>query len=144
MAGFFPNNPPQFYTVPFSLHDHEMVRSLLIRAGFERVQHEVVEKTGASPSAAEAATGLIEGNPILGEIMKRRPEALPEIKTALARQIVRRLGDQPVRCALRAHVFTATAPPARNGRDHRTPSQSGPGGRCLEPFGAPEVADPAS
>ena len=43
----------------------------LIRAGFERLRHEVVEKTGLSPSAAEAATGLIEGNPILGEIMKR-------------------------------------------------------------------------
>jgi ubiquinone/menaquinone biosynthesis C-methylase UbiE len=110
VAGFFPDNPPQFYTVPFSLHDHEMVRRLLTRAGFERVQHEVVEKTGVSPSAAEAATGLIEGNPILGEIMNRRPEALPEITTALARQIAHRLGDQPVRCALRAHVFTAYRP----------------------------------
>jgi hypothetical protein len=61
-------------------------------------------------SAAEAATGLIEGNPILGEIMSRRPEALPEIKMALARQIAHRLGDHPVRCALRAHVFTAHRP----------------------------------
>ena len=81
VAGFFPDNPPQFYTVPFGLHDHETIRRLLTRAGFEQVEHAVVEKTGASPSAAEAATGLIEGNPILGEIMKRRPEALPEIKT---------------------------------------------------------------
>jgi hypothetical protein len=96
--------------VPFGLHDHETIRRLLTRAGFGQVEHEVVEKTGASPSAPDAATGLIEGNPILGEIMKCRPEALPEIKTALARQIARRLGDQPVRCALRAHVFTAHRP----------------------------------
>lgn len=43
-------------------------------------------------------------------VMKRRPEALPEIKTALARQIARQIGDHPVRCALRAHVFTAYSP----------------------------------
>jgi hypothetical protein len=77
VAGFFPDDPPQFYTVPFGLHDHETIRRLLTRAGFERVEHAVVETIGASPSAAEAATGLIEGNPYLSEIMKRRPEALP-------------------------------------------------------------------
>jgi hypothetical protein len=42
VAGFFPDNPPQFYTVPFGLHDHETIWRLLTRAGFERVQHEVV------------------------------------------------------------------------------------------------------
>jgi hypothetical protein len=58
VAGFFPDNPPLFYTVPVSLHDHEAIRRLLIRAGFERVQHEVVERV-------ELAVGMPQE---LGEI----------------------------------------------------------------------------
>jgi hypothetical protein len=42
--------------------------------------------------------------------MERRPEALPDIEAAVARHIVAELGDHPVRCALRAHVFSAGRP----------------------------------
>ena len=103
---FFPADPPQFYQTPFSLHDAGVVRSLLDAAGFVDVASETVEKVGQSPSAADAATGLIEGNPVFGSIMERRPEALPDIKIAVARNIGAELGDHPVRCALQAHVFT--------------------------------------
>jgi ubiquinone/menaquinone biosynthesis C-methylase UbiE len=89
-ASFFPSDPPMFYTVPFSLHD--------------------LEKTGTSPSAADAATGLIDGNPIGGQIMERRPEALGEVKRAVAARIAAELGDSPVRAPLRALVFTARRP----------------------------------
>ena len=57
--------------------------------------------------APQSATAVCSEAAMSRRFMKQRPEALPEIKTALARQIARRLGDQPVRCALRAHVFTA-------------------------------------
>ena len=69
-----------------------------------------MEKVGQSPSAADAAIGLVEGNPVLGTIMERRPEALPDIKAAVARNIAAELGDHPVRSPLRAHVFTARRP----------------------------------
>jgi hypothetical protein len=111
VAGFFPDDPPQFYLTPFGYHDPDTIRSLLAGAGFDPVQGEMVDKTGTSPSAAEAATGLIEGNPILREIMDRRPGAVEEIKKAVARSIAARLGDHPVRCPLRALVFTARRPP---------------------------------
>ena len=107
---FFPADPPQFYTVPFSLHDTTGVRRLLDGAGFGDVQGVTLDKVGQSPSAADAATGLIEGNAILEAIMARRPEALADIEAAVARNIARELGDHPVRCPLRAHVFTARRP----------------------------------
>jgi ubiquinone/menaquinone biosynthesis C-methylase UbiE len=105
--GFFPDDPPQFYTVPFSLHDPATTRGLLGAAGFVDVRCETVGKVGQSPSSADAATGLVEGNPVLGTIMERRPEALPDIKAAVARNVAAELGDHPVRCPLRAHVFLA-------------------------------------
>jgi SAM-dependent methyltransferase len=110
---FFPDDPPQFYTVPFILHDPAAMRRLLDAAGFVDVECVSVEKVGQSPSAADAATGLVEGNPVIGTIMERRPEALPDIEAAVARNIAAELGDHPVRCALSAHVFTAHRPGVR-------------------------------
>ena len=71
---------------------------------------ETVAKVGTSPSAADAATGLVEGNPVIGAIMARRPDALPDIRAAVARNIAAELGDHPVRTPLRAHVFTGVRP----------------------------------
>ena len=110
IAGFFPKDPPKFYTVPCGYHDVAAIESLLRDAGFEAVRCERVAKEGKSASAAEAALGLIEGNPVFGEIMQRRPEALPEIKAAVAARLARELGDQPLRAPLRAIVATGRRP----------------------------------
>ena len=110
VATFFPADPPTFYKVPFSLHDAEPVRGLLVQAGFGEIAWTRLEKFGTGPSAADAARGLIEGNPILGAIMERRPEALGDIKQAVAAAIAAELGDHPVTFPLRALVFSARRP----------------------------------
>jgi hypothetical protein len=69
-----------------------------------------VVKEGKSTSAADAAVGLIDGNPVYGEIMQRRPEALADIKAAVAARLARELGDQPLRAPLRAIVATGRRP----------------------------------
>ena len=107
---FLPDDPPQFYQTPFSLHDPAVVRGFLDAAGFVDVERTTVEKTGRSASAAETAIGLVEGNPVYGTIMERRPDALPDIKAAVARKVAAELGDHPVRCPLSAHVFSARRP----------------------------------
>ena len=110
VATFFPADPPTFYKVPFSLYDPEPVRALLGQAGFGEIEWTRLEKTGTSPSAADTATGLIDGNPILGAIMERRPEALGDVRQAVAAAIAAELGDHPVRFPLRAIVFSARRP----------------------------------
>ena len=110
VARFFPVDPPSFYMVPFSLHDPEPILKLLAEAGFGQVEVTHLEKQGTSPSAADAATGLIEGNPILAAIMERRPEALDDIKRATAAAVAAELGDRPVRVPLHAIVFSARRP----------------------------------
>ena len=109
-TSFFPVEPPGFYRVPFSLHDPAGVTRLLEQARFANIAWEYVEKTGTSPSATEAATGIIEGNPIYDAIMQRRPDALAEIEAAVAGKIAAELGDHPVRCPMRALVFSARRP----------------------------------
>ena len=112
IATFFTTDPPQFYTVPYSLHDPAAMRRLLEGAGFVEIRSELVETIGESPSAEDAARGLIEGNAVFGSIMERRPEALRDITAAVARNVAAELGDHPVRCRLRAHVYSARRPDA--------------------------------
>ncbi len=110
IAKFFPLDPPRFYTVPFSYHDVGVLEALLRDAGFADVRCERVVKQGTSPAAADAATGLVEGNPVYGEIVQRRQTALAEIKAAVATNLARELGDRPLRAPLSALVATARRP----------------------------------
>jgi SAM-dependent methyltransferase len=107
---FFPDDPPLFYKVPFSLHDPEPTRALLAQAGFAPIEVTPLAKEGASPTAAEAARGLIDGNPIGSAIRERRPEAVDEVRRATAAAVAAELGERPVRVPLRAIVFEARRP----------------------------------
>lgn len=104
---FFEDDPPTFYQVPFGLHDQTVVRRLLEGAGFEDVEMVVLAKTGESPSAADAAKGLIEGNPVIVEINQRATSSVETIEAAVAASIAARCGDNPVRGSLQAIVCTA-------------------------------------
>ena len=107
---FFPADPPNFYCVPYSLHDPTPVRQWLEGAGFTQIEVAHVAAQGSSPSAAEAAIGLIEGNPIAAAIVERRADALEEVKHAVAAAVAAELGDPPVRIPLHALVFSARCP----------------------------------
>ena len=96
--------------MPYSLHDAAAMLRLLEIAGFAEIWSELVETIGESPSSEDAARGLIEGNAVFGSIMERRPEALRDITAAVARNVAAELGDHPVRCRLRAHVYSARRP----------------------------------
>ena len=110
LESFFAVDPPQFYRMPFSFHDPSVVTAMLRDAGFADVRWESLDKTGASPSASEAVIGLIEGNPVIAQIVARRPGTVPEIESALAANLAAELGDRPLRVPLRALVFSARRP----------------------------------
>jgi len=104
---FFEQDPPTFYQVPFGLYDQTVVRKLLDGAGFRDVEILVLAKTGVSPSAADAAKGLIEGNPVIVEINQRATSSVESIESAVAAAIAARCGDNPVRGKLQAIICTA-------------------------------------
>jgi ubiquinone/menaquinone biosynthesis C-methylase UbiE len=110
IAKFFPSDPPRFYTVPFGAYDRPALEALLRDAGFADVRCERVARQGESATAADAATGLVEGNPVYGEIMQRRPQALGDIEAAVAANLARELGDRPLRAPLSALVASARRP----------------------------------
>jgi ubiquinone/menaquinone biosynthesis C-methylase UbiE len=107
ISTFFEHDPPNFYEVPFCLHDPELLMSLLETAGFKDSQSSLIRLPSISPSALEAAKGLVEGNPVRAAIEERNPSAVPKIVTAVAEAVASRCGDNPVRGRMQAFVFTA-------------------------------------
>ena len=107
ISTFFEHDPPNFYEVPFCFHDPEAIRSLLIEAGFREINLSLLALPSVSPSALEAAKGLVEGNPVIVAIKERRPSDVSKIEAAVAEAVAMRCGDMPVRGKMQAFVCTA-------------------------------------
>jgi hypothetical protein len=107
IAGFFPSEPPDFYRIPFGLHETEPLRALIEDAGFVEVEVATVALTAQAPSAEHAANGLVRGNPILLSIRERGMAEPDQIVAAVARALAKAFGDWPLRVPMQAHVFTA-------------------------------------
>jgi SAM-dependent methyltransferase len=108
LAEVFPVDPPDFYKVPFSMCDVNALRALVTRAGFREVKIETLTLEGRSPSAGEAAIGLVRGNPVVNAIRERAPELLETVETRTRERLVERFGAREIRAPIQAHVLTAT------------------------------------
>ena len=107
ISTFFEHDPPNFYEVPFGFHDPEAITSLLTAVGFKDVELSLLTLPSISPSALDAAKGLVEGNPVIVVINERSPFDVPKIVAAVAEAVANRCGDMPVRGKMQAYVCTA-------------------------------------
>lgn len=108
LAGFFPDNPPGFYRVPFGYCDVDQIHTALAQAGFVELEAEWVAIESAIPDPMDFASGLIYGNPVLEEIVARGGD--PEsISTTLATALGDELGNT---MPLQELVIRARAPMA--------------------------------
>ena len=108
ICSYFPENPPSFYRVPFSLCQPDQLETWLTAAGFKHIKVTPVEKEGISPSAKEAAVGIVEGNPIHDRIIEKDPKLVDVIRTAVEQKISEEFGSSPLKSPLRAWVIEAT------------------------------------
>jgi SAM-dependent methyltransferase len=112
VGAFFPDDPPQYFNVPFGFGQPEQVVPLLVDAGFIDVEAETVDKPTTSESARELAVGLIGGYPISDIIKQQDPALLPEVIDAVTRAIADRHGEGVVTTRISALYTTGTAPGA--------------------------------
>lgn len=109
IARYFTSDPPTFYDVPFGFHDVPQIRELLRAARLNVVSCETVELEVKSPSAEDAARGLVLGVPVLLDIMERATAPAEEIVKAVAAALAAEGGAAPLRLPMRALVFLAQA-----------------------------------
>jgi SAM-dependent methyltransferase len=104
----FPEDPPRFYDVPFSMFEVSKIDALIRGAGFAEVSIEHVKLEGASMPAGDIATGIIRGGPFVTEIQQRGAD-VDLICDRVARRLVALFGDRPLSAPMSALVSTATA-----------------------------------
>jgi len=107
ISEFFEDNPPDFYELPFSFHDPEVIRSLLTTTGFSNIKVKRLSLSAIAASAREVAKGLVHGNPIISSINERNASSVPAIEAAVATAIAAQFGAGPVRARMQALICSA-------------------------------------
>ena len=103
IESYFGEDPPMFYNIPFSMHDENELKRLTTVAGFKEVKVSLVKKEGVSSSAAQLATGIVEGNPVYLAIIEKDPSLVDTIKEHVQKAIAEKFGEQ-VKSSLKAWV----------------------------------------
>ena len=101
-ATFFETDPPKFYEIPFSLHDPRQLQSWMDDAGLKNATARRLDLPCVSPSAADAAKGLVQGSPLAVALKERNADSAA-ITEGVAAALRARFKDNPVRgrmCAL--------------------------------------------
>jgi ubiquinone/menaquinone biosynthesis C-methylase UbiE len=111
ITSYFSDDPPQFYKVPFSMHEEESTRELVAGAGFSDITVIPLRFTTEAPSARHAAIGLVRGNPVLAAIEERATVGADEVIEAVAAALARELGDRPMRAPMSAYVVSGRKTP---------------------------------
>lgn len=103
---FFPDDPPRYMERgPFSYTDPDCIEADLRAGGFTGIQFETL-RLFTRVTARHAATGMVLGSPLRGEIERRDPASLEGILDAVTQALASFEGrDAPVS----AHILTATA-----------------------------------
>ena len=107
IAIYFEKDPPTFYQVPFGYHDQEEIKRVLKEAGFDEIKTEVMAKVSRAGRAEDAATGLVQGNPVAGAIAERDQSLVAVITNAVAKAIKSQFGETDVRAPMRAIIVQA-------------------------------------
>ena len=104
IESYFGENPPIFYSVPFSMYDDRELTTIARRAGFKNITTTLVKKEGFSPSASDLAKGIVEGNPVYMAILERDASLVNTIKDHVQKVLTEKFGDKDLRSPLEAWV----------------------------------------
>ncbi len=108
IGALFPRDPPQFFTVPFTFADHDVLRGLLRDHGFTDITLETVPQIARSSSALALATGMVRGSPVVAALTERGLD-LDAVVTQVAEALATLGGSAPFASPMQAVVCTARA-----------------------------------
>ena len=106
VAGFFPNDPPQFLPrAPYGYFDHAVIARDVQAGGFAAPAIETMTARGRAKAASDAAVGYCQGSPLRAEIEARG--ALDAATDAATKEVARRFGHGPIDTKIQAIIVTA-------------------------------------
>lgn len=99
---------PESYNLATSMNDETVIGQLLQGAGFSKMTIEKVQQFSVSPSAKEAAYGLVEGGGLIyEEIKKRNPAWIADIKIKVEKELAEKFGAGPIIAPISAVISQA-------------------------------------
>jgi ubiquinone/menaquinone biosynthesis C-methylase UbiE len=98
---------PESSNLATSMSDETIIGQLLQDAGFSKKTIEKVKLFSVSPSAKEAAQGLVEGGSVYEEIKKSNPAWIDEIKIKVEKALAEKFGAAPMIAPISAVVCQA-------------------------------------
>jgi ubiquinone/menaquinone biosynthesis C-methylase UbiE len=98
---------PESYNLATSMSDETLIAQLLQDAGFSERTIEKVKQFSVSPSAKEAAYGLVEGAQFYKEIKKRNSAWIEEIKIKVEKELAEKFGAAPMIAPISAVISQA-------------------------------------
>ncbi len=101
----FPEDPPMFFTVPFSSSDRAMNLQLMQDAGFAKIDYQAVRLPVQSESAESLAMGMVKGSPLFGMLEERNADT-DAFAAKLAGQLGDLYGHRPFRSEMTAMFIT--------------------------------------
>jgi ubiquinone/menaquinone biosynthesis C-methylase UbiE len=104
IESYFGDDPPKFYSVPFSMYDDRELTTIARRAGFKNITTTLVKKEGFSPSASDLAKGIVEGNPVYMAILERDASLVNVIKEHVQKVLTEKFGAKDLRSPLEAWI----------------------------------------
>jgi ubiquinone/menaquinone biosynthesis C-methylase UbiE len=93
---------PESANLATSMSEEADIRPLLQNAGFSKISIEKVGLLSESPTAKDAAYGLVEGGPFYKQIKKRNPAWIDEIKIKVEREFAEKFGTAPMKAPISA------------------------------------------
>ncbi|MBI1729084.1 class I SAM-dependent methyltransferase [Candidatus Acetothermia bacterium] len=106
-TSLYRENPPGFYQTPFGFYQIDPIKEMLLSTGFQKITFSVLKCPLSSPSARDAATGLVKGNPISLQILERQTHSIEEVMSHVERELANKFGKAPVRSSMQAIVVEA-------------------------------------
>ena len=106
VRSFFPENPPDFFDVPFGFNDAKAMDEMLQASGFRNVRIEPLQMPAQSVSARFAAIGLVEGTPFANSIRERGKEPA-QLVDAVTEKLSAAFGEAPMVGSMKALIITA-------------------------------------
>ncbi|MDY0883469.1 class I SAM-dependent methyltransferase [Dongia soli] len=110
MLHFFPQDPPQFYLVPFSCYQIDPIKTDLLEAGFSDIEIAVVTRYKEIADLPAFARGMVYGNPLIDQIQARGSIAPDRIVEAVTQALSDAFGNNPARMPLQAMFYSAVKP----------------------------------
>lgn len=103
-----PEKPPAFLgKTPYAWFDRGEIEKTVRAGGFTKVMIEMVGFPSQAPTAMDAATGFVQGTPVLGMLAEIGVKDPGPATRAAAEALAKKFGEKPCRATMRAVVVRA-------------------------------------